>query len=866
MSVGQLVVELIASTAAFQSDLGKAAAAAEQHARRIDRALQDVQKSAIGLGKELLGAFGVATSAGALIALFEDIKTKAAESERSVAQLAATLQATGGAAGLTAQDLKELGDAVKGTSIFSDEDIRKAEAALLRFRTIQKGVFEDALKASADLAAAQGIGLQEAAQLVGRFLNAPTTAVRGLRAAGIQLSQSQLDLAQRLIETGRAAEAQGLLIAELARALGGQAQAQTLGLAGAQDRLKRAFDDIKIAIGKQIFDPAIFQQAATNAENLAKRLSTGEDSLLGVLTRILRAAGQITFERFVTGADSSKLSEIAAGALAPPPSAGSRLATGRITGAQSSADQAAADNAAAERAREAAEQAYLDLKEALSKRAATAAQYYSDELVRQKAFLAQQQAETVFAYDRGLITVEDYFAAERGSSDAAYEAIQANLEKQAIAQGKLLQFQGATRQEREAAELRLVEINRKSDEAAEARKLELIKLTQQQIVANERLADTYDEIAAKLAQAQGNAAAAAEIRARVETRSPQFRALQTGAAAGDPFAAAALQHQQQLIDLGIAQARLTDLERDYANVLGIVEITQGRIDLAVQTGNATELDGLRARGIVAQQYAAILSKVADAEEQVALTLSGPEKDKALLGIEQLRLKIAQLGAEADALDKKFRDVFVTSFSNAVTEFVTGAKSLRDAFKDMVNSITRDLAQIASKNVAEQLFAPGGALGGIPKFFSGIFGGGGLFGGAGQGAQLAATAANTTSLAALTAAVIANTAALGISSLGSPGSSVSGGGGFSSGFSGIAELPFLADGTNYVPFDGPAYLHQGEAVVPARFNSRSAANSPIGGGHTFNISVNVPSGTSRASADQIATTVARRMNRAHVRNG
>ena len=45
---------------------------------------------------------------------------------------------------------------------------------------------------------------------------------------------------------------------------------------------------------------------------------------------------------------------------------------------------------------------------------------------------------------------------------------------------------------------------------------------------------------------------------------------------------------------------------------------------------------------------------------------------------------------------------------------------------------------------------------------------------------------------------------------------------------IPELPRLAKGTNFVPFDTMAFLHKGEAVIPAANNpGNTSANNPVG---------------------------------------
>ena len=69
-----------------------------------------------------------------------------------------------------------------------------------------------------------------------------------------------------------------------------------------------------------------------------------------------------------------------------------------------------------------------------------------------------------------------------------------------------------------------------------------------------------------------------------------------------------------------------------------------------------------------------------------------------------------------------------------------------------------------------------------------------------------------------------------------------------------SMAHYASGTPYVPFTGPAMLHQGEAVIPAGQNA---------GGHTFNITVNAMDTSGiRAAIPEIA----RQLNLALVQGG
>lgn len=100
-------------------------------------------------------------------------------------------------------------------------------------------------------------------------------------------------------------------------------------------------------------------------------------------------------------------------------------------------------------------------------------------------------------------------------------------------------------------------------------------------------------------------------------------------------------------------------------------------------------------------------------------------------------------------------------------------------------------------------------------------------------QTAAVTNSTTAVTSMAAAAELAAQALNRISISAGGSGISGaiggGGGFGTGSNfGNQDLgAFLADGTNYVPYDGfRAVLHKGEAVVPAKFNQDSGKGGNV----------------------------------------
>jgi hypothetical protein len=81
-----------------------------------------------------------------------------------------------------------------------------------------------------------------------------------------------------------------------------------------------------------------------------------------------------------------------------------------------------------------------------------------------------------------------------------------------------------------------------------------------------------------------------------------------------------------------------------------------------------------------------------------------------------------------------------------------------------------------------------------------------------------------------------------------------------GWTGFGDFyPGFAEGTNYVSRTGLALIHQGEAVVPKKYNTGS------GRANSLHIVVNVPSNTTTAVAEHVAARTGMAVQRALRRN-
>lgn len=132
---------------------------------------------------------------------------------------------------------------------YSDEQILSAENLLLTFTKINKDIFPDTTKIVLDMSTALGQDLKSSAIQVGKALQDPILGVTALRRVGVNFSEAQAKVIKNLVETGKSAEAQALIMKELQTEFGGSAEAAGKTFAGSLKRLSNQLDDVKERIG-----------------------------------------------------------------------------------------------------------------------------------------------------------------------------------------------------------------------------------------------------------------------------------------------------------------------------------------------------------------------------------------------------------------------------------------------------------------------------------------------------------------------------------------------------------------------------------------------------------------------------------------
>jgi len=268
--------------------------------------LEGFSQSAGRLGSVLadIGPGGL-VAAGVLgaVALAVHHSVEEAEAfEQAQRKIAAVLQATGQAAGLTQADLTAMADSASHTTLYTSEQVQQAEAVLLTYKQIHSDVFGQALQATLDVSTLFDKDLTSSARAVGRALEDPVKGMTALQRVGVTLDPIMKENIKNLVETGQQSAAQKLILDALATSVGGQAAAQDQGLTGASHALSTSLKELSIAFGQNIEQSGVMQGLVNGLATAFSKLReevrpTTEEELKEVTARmqLMQSAGTDSF-------------------------------------------------------------------------------------------------------------------------------------------------------------------------------------------------------------------------------------------------------------------------------------------------------------------------------------------------------------------------------------------------------------------------------------------------------------------------------------------------------------------------------------------------------------------------------------------
>jgi len=216
-------------------------------AAQSQRDLEKLQKTAKKTGDSMSSLANAMKAVAGTYAISKTITAvidATIESERAFKQLETVVESTGGVAGYTAEELRTMSSALQAVTTYGDETIQGAQALLLTFTKIGHDTFPAATEAVLNVATAMGTDLKSAALQVGKALNDPVLGMTALSRSGIQFTEEQKEVVKALAETGKVAQAQAIILAELETQFGNSARAARETFGGALKALQNAFGDL----------------------------------------------------------------------------------------------------------------------------------------------------------------------------------------------------------------------------------------------------------------------------------------------------------------------------------------------------------------------------------------------------------------------------------------------------------------------------------------------------------------------------------------------------------------------------------------------------------------------------------------------
>jgi hypothetical protein len=206
----------------------------------VTKPLREIQgrvKQALNFG---LAVGGIAT----LGAVFSKVISATREAEEALVSFNLAYKNLGSTVGRTRESMLKFADDASKTTIFDDESIIRAQATLLKFKSVSGDTFDRARQAALDFASVMKTDIESAANIVGRALERPSIAIRQLRQVGVIFTADQEKMIKSLEQTGQRALAAQIVLSELEKKIKGGATTAANTFSGALARTKTAFDNL----------------------------------------------------------------------------------------------------------------------------------------------------------------------------------------------------------------------------------------------------------------------------------------------------------------------------------------------------------------------------------------------------------------------------------------------------------------------------------------------------------------------------------------------------------------------------------------------------------------------------------------------
>lgn len=355
------------------------------------------------------------------------------------------------------------------------------------------------------------------------------------------------------------------------------------------------------------------------------------------------------------------------------------------------------------------------------------------QLVEGEQRLAQVRLELLDRFHaKGLIGEEQYWTrrteVQKAALDASVSAIQREIDVRQAAQSKLKPGSA----EFLTAEKEIFEAQSKINELLQTFATDGQKAFFDASDAAQAYRDSIAGVNAQLLEMQGKTGDASAIRFEQQTRALRLQAQAQGDAAG----VAAI---DRLGAATSAQARFNQVVKDSQLLQGRLALEEERIRNSREVGAISEIRSLQQTSEARRGSLAELEAIA----REMATIAEESKNPFLVQqAEAFRLEIEKLATQTDLLADKFDQIGESAFADFLTDVIDRTKSVKDAFKDMADSILRQVNRMAAEEIATKIFGGGpGQKNGfgfgdfMSKLFTGALGTGGAAAGGGAAFDL-----------------------------------------------------------------------------------------------------------------------------------
>ena len=207
-------------------------------------------ESTLGSVKGLLTGIGIGLAAFKLGEFVSEANEEWEKMEFAMSQVEAGIKSTGGAAGLTFEELKQGAADASHNIKFTQSAILDMQSVLLTFPQVTKETFGEASAIIEDMSTRLGTDLKSSAIQVGKALQDPIKGITALRRVGVNFNEQQTETIKHLAETNQLAKAQALILQELQIEFGGSALAAAEADKGF--RLDKTMEENKVILGEFI--------------------------------------------------------------------------------------------------------------------------------------------------------------------------------------------------------------------------------------------------------------------------------------------------------------------------------------------------------------------------------------------------------------------------------------------------------------------------------------------------------------------------------------------------------------------------------------------------------------------------------------